>query len=700
MKPRNKKTYARPSLNAEQQAVVEHAGGPLRVSACAGSGKTTALIERVAHLVEVKRVPPARILLISFSKAAKEELQHRLQARLPAAGAKECARTFHSLGLMIFQKEIDPERDWHIDAGGGMYNRLIERASKLLDRHGASTKDVLRLAELMKSNLVETPRDETMRRLGSRMPTKLMRLAHEVMDNRYDDFDVETLLRIYFKTEEMRKTEGVEWRGERRRFVTYHDMVYESARLLGKSDVRERWADKWTHVLQDECQDENEAQAVIAEALAGKHRNYVIVGDPAQAIFAFRGASPDRMVHFEKRWPGAKTIFLFRNYRSGIEIVKAANDLVDYMPVDSVTTDDFGCPVDMRAERQTHAYLAHHCFGHPDLEAKAVADNITAHSAKGIPYSEQAVLLRVNKQSRPVEACLATRGIPYRLIAGSSLFDTLSVRVLLGYLRFMTCNASKEDTALVLNHPPSRLGKSFLAQVLEKHDMVRKDWLRSMEVASLEPHQRKLADAWAYGLRQWMADCTLAAKDAPDADLYKAIERASPHFVLKHLLSPRGRLQHLLGNDADSEDSNSLEGTDDILEFSQSFATVREMLEKVDLIDRHRAKSSRATNAVTISTIHRSKGREWGCVYLCGASAKMIPHFMGIDQNEERRLFYVACTRAKDELWVSHCLGQDGGLGDDPSPFIAEAGIPTFDTFEPGVRTCKEPVGAQTSLAL
>jgi DNA helicase II / ATP-dependent DNA helicase PcrA len=696
-----KKSKPRPVLNAEQQSVVEHAGGPLRVSACAGSGKTTALVERVAYLIEHRHVPPSRILVISFSKSAREELQHRLEARLPARGAKDCARTFHSLGLMIFQRELDPRKEWFLDTSGALYNRLVESIYK---REGVrdETKLVNRIAELMKSNLIESPRQEAVRRLSDRLPSRLLAVAQEAAKGS-DGADWLTALRVYLTVEDVRKKDGVEWKGERRRFVTFHDMIYETARLLERPETRERWADQWTHVLQDECQDENEAQAAIAEALAHKHRNYVVVGDPAQSIYAFRGATPAKMVAFPDRWPGAKTIFLFRNYRSGIEVVDAANALVGAMPANTVTTDEWGCPVEMQSERRTRAFVGHHYFMSLEAEANAIADNIVAHQAKGIPYSEQAVLLRLNKQSRSIEFALANRGIPYRLIAGSSLFDTRAAKAFFGYLRLMTCSASKDDFAAVLSNPMSHLGKAFLAKVADGHDMVLKDWFRSIAAASLEPRQQKLAGMWVGEIRQLMAELSGAELSAGDQTLYEAMRKADPVQVTSSLFDrKRGRLAHLYerDGDTDAEDANSRDTIDDIITLVRSFTSVGELMQKVDMLSRHRAKSGRSSNAVTVSTVHRAKGSEWGCVYVCGASAKMYPHHRCVDVNEERRVFYVACTRAKDELWVSHFHEDDTSLGSSVSPFVRDAGIPHHEDFEPGVRACKEPVGTQTRMEL
>lgn len=667
-------------LNPEQEEVVLHHHGPLRVSACAGAGKTTALIERVAYLVEKRKVPPKRILMISFSRAARDEMKARIDKRLPAAGAGACARTFHSIGLMIFQREVDEKREWALDTSGYMYVRAAETAYKHLALK-PEKKAIVRLAELAKNNLVGS--DEVLRRLGKVDP-KLKECAIEAAtDSQVSPLD---LMQVYLKTESIRTGPGVEVRGERRRFVTYNDMIYETARLMKRKAVRERWATMWDFVLQDECQDENEAQAVIAEALASKHRNYMVVGDPAQSIYRFRGARPEKMVEFESRWPGAKTIIMHRNYRSGIEIISLANRLLDYMPANAVVTDDFGEVTPMISERKTHAFVGCHSFESSLAEAEAVAENIVEHIRDGVPRKEQAVLVRLNRMTRDIEIALATRAIPYRLISGQSFFLMKEAKALFGYLKVITNRADTDDFQACISNPSRRLGKAFVAAVSEAHDMVRKDWLTTVEKAL-----PKLKGWQETAGRKWL-------------DEMRGLQRAmtanpDPVSVLKKIRFSTKLDDHFQRENEDEEDNKSSENMDDLMDFASNFRSVEKMLDVVDSVEKHRSTSARKKDAVTVSTVHKAKGGEWGVVYVIQAVEGLFPHSKS-DVHEERRCFYVACTRAKDELWLSYPTKGTEGRDQEVSRFIAEVDVPFELAYKKGVRITLEKVGTQMGFKL
>lgn len=649
-------------LNPEQERVVEHVSGPIRVGAVAGSGKTHALIERVAYLINKKKVSPRRILMISFSRAARDEMKRRIEKRLPASGAGSCVRTFHSLGLLIFQREGDPERRFMIDNSGIMWLKATERAYRSMHRDPERSA-IVRFSSLVKNEMVVG--NEALHRLGKIHP-RMAKIASECARNSslVEEHD---LIQAFFKAEHIRLHEGVDYRGTPgARFVTFDDMIYESAKLLIQDrEVRERWAAGWDYVLQDECQDENRAQAAIAEALASRTKNYMIVGDPAQSIFGWRGARPERMLHFEERWPDAETVVMFRNYRSGIEIVEVANRIMGYMPADTVITDEVGYASDMRSERQTHAYVGAHHFQTSKEEAACVADNIEYHQRDGVPYREQAVLVRMNRMTKHIEVELAKKAIPYKLVSGQSFFSMLESKVLFGYLRVIANRADQDAFEATVKNPTRRLGNKFVAAVAESHDMVKKNWIESVESALpyLNGWQKRKAEEWLRFVRA----------------MRNRYESEAPKILLQRIRTSMDLDSHFKRNVGDEEDSRSSDNMNDILAFASNFDTCNELLDVVERVERHRNLNTRKRDAVTISTVHKAKGMEWQVVYLMQCANGWFPA-SAADLAEERRCFYVAVTRAKDELWISRPSMSEGGPGTHPDPmsksrFVHEAKI-------------------------
>lgn len=673
-------------LNPEQQQVVLHHTGPMRTGAVAGAGKTKTLIERTHHLITKRKVSPSRILLISFSRAAKDEMKRRIEKRMPGLKAGNCVRTFHSIGLMVFQSEIDQRREYEIDSTGFMYLRATEQAYRSINIE-PERKAILRFAGLVKNNLIGT--DERLRRLGRADP-RMLKFARECTKDGETKVSPDNLIHAYLRAEKIR-TEGIEHRGQCVRFVTFDDMIYQTAMLLRRQDVRSRWAEKWHFVMQDECQDENEAQAVIAEALASKTRNYVVVGDPAQSIYQFRGADPEHMLRFEERWPEAKTVVMFRNYRSGIEIVDLANRVMESMPARTVITDDYGDSVSMRSERETRAHVGCHVFADSTVEAMAVAKNIKQHHRDGAQYAEQAVLVRMNRMTRDIEVALAKKKIPYKLLSGQSFFLMPEAQVLFGYLGVLSCRADQRLFKACINNPSRKLGNKFIAQATEIHDLVKKDWMDSVSkiLSKVASYQRDKAHAWLRFMKSYSSK----------------IEHSPPAELMKDLREALKLDDHFKRNSEEEADSRSSENLDSVIEFATHFSSTSELLDTYESVEKHRGSSSRKKEAVTISTVHKAKGGEWEVVYLMQCAGGWFP-VENADINEERRCFYVAVTRAKDELWISR--PQIGKKPDgetfklNQSFFVTEVDLKEHGetAYEVGKKIDSVKVGTQATMSL
>lgn len=675
MAARKKAALVERSLNPEQRRVVDHLRGPLRVGAVAGSGKTHALIERAAALVEQHRVPPSKILLISFSVNARKEMEKRLVERLPGVSAGEICRTFHSIGLDIFREEMDENNLWLIDTTGRLWRKAIRLAARQLgfnldNRNGAlTTKAIEKVASLAKTQMAIS--DKALRKLG-RIEPELKKLADTAVGEGLAD----DVLSIMHAAEDLREVTGVEEEGMYRNFLTFDDMLFSAAILLRQRHVKERWAHRWTYVMQDESQDTNLVQDEIAEALCSGHRNYMAVGDPAQAIFGFRGSNPERMLAFESTWPGATTVIMDRNYRSGIEVIEVANRVIANMPESTTIAKSMKC------ERQTRAFVACHEFEDEVAEATAIAQNIRKHFDQGAAWKDQAIVIRANSMARAIEVALATAQIPYRIVSGESFFTMNEAAVLFGYLRLGLKRGDKDDVKAALSTPNRFLGKDYFEQLAKlREEKPDADWTTLALQPAVSRKQAEGLEEWAWTVER----------------LSESAEKTAPYAILKELVA---EISLAKSTAADEDGDNSpIENVEQILAFAANYETSAAMLDAVDAILKHKRSTARSKNVVEVSTIHRYKGREAPVVYMPNLVTGMFPSSRA-DLLEERRLFYVGVTRAMDELWMSYPRFSHDDTSTSPSTFLEEAGVKMSESYEPGRKIQPVKVGTQMGLMI
>jgi DNA helicase-2/ATP-dependent DNA helicase PcrA len=669
----------KPVLNPEQQLVVQHHYGPMRVASVAGSGKTTAVVERVAYLIKKHAVSPTSILMISFSRIAAAEMKRRINKRLPGIGADKCVRTFHSLGLLIFKNEIDGHDEMEIDNSGLLYIKAGAEAYRSMGIE-PERKALKAFSSAIKNNMIGT--NETLRRLG-RIDPRMANIAEKACVG--STVNSATLIEAFYKAETIRAKTGVDHKGIRRRFVTLDDMIYETAMALKRGAVRQRWAKRWDFVLQDEAQDVNPAQDAIAEALCREHRNYMVVGDPCQSIFQFRGATPEKILRFEEEWPTAKTVVMHRNYRSGVAIVNLANSIMECMPADTVITDDMGFAKDMVSERNTKSYIGYHVFQTPKDEARHVATNISAHQRDGLKWSDQAVLLRMNYMTRHIELALAEKDIPYKLVSGQSFFTLREAKIVFAYLRMLAGRGTPEDVETSLMYPSRKLGKAFVKTVIDAKTE-EGDWFDAIEAArqSAKPYQSR-------AVMEWIALMSGEQHPLRRGDFGSFIDRFFSRLKLKDWLQRQA---------GDEEDSKALQNFNEVLAFARSHSGVDVLLDTIDRIEKHRAAHARKRDAVTVSTVHKMKGAERNVIYIVQVADGLFPVSQS-DLTEERRIFYVAVTRAMDELWISYSHEVDNREEDvDESPLLYEVGMRPGERYRHGRATDALPVGSQIGLSL
>jgi DNA helicase-2/ATP-dependent DNA helicase PcrA len=641
--------------NAEQQRVVDHTLGPMRAIAVAGSGKTAAVVGRIIALIR-KGVDPSRILAMTFSRRAAREMNERLRRELRGVPCR--VGTFHSVALQILKSEIPQYESWTI--AEAKYRLCIKMAVGYGEMEWKEADITVLEAFISRCFCaLVTPEDGRLEDMAQALYQK----------RRKPDSIPRKLIQAYTRAEEIRKSQNL---------LTFDAMLTEAAIMLrDQKDVRDRWASRWDYVIADEYQDSNPAQITVAEALAVHHRNYCGVGDPGQTIFTWRGAEPAALVHFDRTWPDAKTVVMNRNYRCGRSIIALANKVLDGMdPAQRL-------PVSMVAERALEGVITateHEDF---DNEAQAIVSRVVSEQGSR-KHREFAVLYRTQAQSRALEEAFLAARVPYVMPGGTNFYERSEVSDLLAYLRLAAGKGDSSDVTRCLNKPFRFLGKAFLHRVeLEAEKPIRRTWTEVVRTVLDEPgiqsRQRDSALSWCALIDEVAR--RLAAFN-PESLVNATTDDGTPAGLLELILARTGYADWLRKEEGDETVENSrLSNVRELVRVSTKFRSVREFLGFIDETiakAKQAAKLDEDVDAVTFITIHGSKGLEWPVVFVIGLNEGILPHARSDDHEEERRLLYVAVTRARDELHLS-CVDRAVVGGKvrqlSPSPFLIEAGV-------------------------
>ncbi len=631
-------------LNPPQREAVLHGDGPLLVLAGAGSGKTRVLTHRVARLIGEAGLGPHEILAITFTNKAAGEMRDRIAHLVGPRARAIWACTFHSACVRILRREAEEAgyaRDFSIyDADDQL--RLIRRClvEDEVDPKRVSPKMVQARISDAKSRL-EGPDDLT---AGS--------------------FQDEIVVRAFRRYQDALRSNGA---------MDFDDLLMVTAQLLeGNPAVRERWQQRFRHVLVDEYQDTNHAQYRLVRAIGEPQRNVVAVGDDDQGIYSWRGADVRNILDFERDYPDATVIALEQNYRSTGVILRAANAVVSHNPHRHPkrlwTALGDGDPI-----------TAISCRDEGE-EARVAAGEIDRALARGLSLSEVAVFYRTNAQSRAIEDQLVRRSVPYVVVGGPRFYERAEVRDLLAYLRVAANPADGVSLARMLGAPKRGIGPGAIAKLeafATAHDVPVADALRrAVEVSGLQPGQRESLA----GLAEMLAEVRAGAA------------AGTPLDRLMELVLERSGLRDALVREGTFEAQGRVENLDEMVrvaaeyEAAEEEATLAGFLEGValqadaDLVDE-------SQGAVTLMTIHNAKGLEFDTVLITGLEEGLFPHVRSDTPEaleEERRLFYVGLTRARRTLVLTHAESRAMHGGRDyrlPSRFLSE--IPPDCLAEP-----------------
>ena len=639
------------NMNPEQQAVILHDDGPCLVAAPAGSGKTRALVHRIGRMV-AEGCDPARIVAVTFSQKAAKEMNERLDS-LGVEGAS--VGTWHALCLEILKSDNTKWARFDID-DRNRYTYLVKDAVgyRHLDWKGADTSAIVRFIGFCKANLA-----------------------------RPDSAEAAALARGMFKTapdavKAVRAYSLAETFADEKGLLTFDDFLVNVHEHLQDEETRQRWAGRWDYVLQDEAQDANLAQKTIGEMLAKDHRNYMVIGDPAQSIYGFRGSSPEYLMGFAEQW-SAKVIHMVRNYRSGDAIVTAANEVI--------RQGKARLPVDMIAERGTPGAVSFIEAEDLDDEAREVAGWVSSNVAGGSEFKDHTILFRTNAQSRAVEEALLGAQIPYQVIGAASFFERKEVKDILGYLRVATGrDVDGDGVRRCINAPFRFLGGKFVERVMELASDTDSNDTPSWETivsqaaqqAGIQRRQVASANEWVT-IIEWCAR-QVALQNAKETDPEFKDPVLSAGSLLRDLVHKTGYIAWLEKEEGEeSVDSAHASNVRELMRVAERFATTEKFLVYIEqqIADSNKERRKKGQNKVLLMSVHRSKGLEWPRVWVIGCNQGILPHAKG-DPEEERRLFYVACTRARDELRLSSARSiamRSGVKMVPPSCFIAEAGL-------------------------
>lgn len=628
----------REGMNPEQLSAIDHGDGPIVVGAPAGSGKTRVLVHRIVRMVH-DGIDGERICAVTFANNAAGEMNRRL-TKLGVKNAR--VGTWHSLALQILREDLTPYAAWTTDdrdKAKGITKKVL--GYEYLDWEGADLRKVRSFIAICKANFWTWESKEA--------------IGFATASFGFDDGN--RALDAYKMTQEFI---------EKSELLTFDDfLVFTARHLLAAEEVRRRWASKWDHLLCDEFQDNSRVQNIIAKALVQDHRNYFVVGDPGQSLYSFRGASPRYIMDFEREWDATR-VALVRNYRSGRKIIAAANAIIRPAKV--------RMPEEMIAERDMDGEVRVVVAADFDDEGHEVARWARDHAVDG-SLGDLVVLYRTNAQSRAVEEALLKAKILYRILGGMTFYDRREVKDLLGYLRVAVGREAPGDDdgeALrrCINTPFRYLGKAFVNRVMATAEG-RTDWTRVVREASEQEgvkHRQKRSVA------EWASIMECASE--------MVVSGAPPTDILNWIVDRTGYIKAV--EKEEGEESIETSGGSNVKEMIRVAGSFETTIDLLDFVDRTIAEAARQrrdkrsnSERVLLCSVHRAKGAEYPHVWVIGCNEGTLPHGKG-DPEEERRIAYVAVTRAMDSLTLSYVKNYTtrGGVRDGiPSKFLKDAGL-------------------------
>src|SRR3989344_4568660 len=592
-------------LNVQQRQAVETTEGPLLVLAGAGAGKTKTITYRILNLIQ-KGVAPENILAVTFTNKAAKEMQERITTLLGEADRRPFVSTFHGLGAYIIKENF---REVGIKKHFSIYDRADSKrvVKECLEKNNYNPKEfepakILSIISREKGNFVE---------------------VSEYFEKAGQEYFGGIVAKVWQDYEIALKKENA---------LDFDDLLLVAAKLLKNGEIRKKYSNQWKYIHIDEYQDTNKVQYELAEAIAREHQNVCAVGDIDQNIYSWRGANIKNILNFEKDYKDAKLVVLEENYRSTKTILTVANKIIEKNKFRKekilITKNGVGERVGIfEALTENH-------------EAQFVVEKVKELQKNGAPLSEIAVLYRANFQSRVLEEEFLTKDIPYQVL-GTRFFERKEIKDILAFLRFCLNPESISDLKRIINVPPRGIGKTTLLKIVEG----KEESLPPAMKIKMRNFRELLRRIRNFTLQNPPSKTILfiAEEVGLNKDLDKSEEGIERKENIKELSVLASRYDKMF---------KEVEGENDWEE------GVEKLLEDTALIS-DQDSDKKEKEGVRLMTVHASKGLEFSYIFVTGLEEGLFPHnrdesLSEEDSEEERRLFYVAITRAKKKLFLSY----------------------------------------------
>ena len=642
------------SLNPQQKEAALYDGGPCLIVAGAGTGKTKTLTTKIANLI-ADGYHPARILAVTFTNKAAGEMRERVEALVPGAGRRVWIHTFHSFGVRILRQNAEKlglTKDFAI------YDDSDQKkvVTMLLEQMGVKEpkKEVNQIV-----GIISRAKDDMV------TPDGLMQSATASgLDSKIRAAE------IYRRYEQKLKEAGA---------LDFGDLLVKTVVLLrDHADIREYYQDFFQYVLVDEYQDTNRTQYMITKYLTAKTRKLCVVGDPDQSIYSWRGANIRNILDFEKDFRDAKVITLEQNYRSTKAILEASNRLITKnkkrKDKNLFTDKDAGEPIVVRQ-----------CMTEGD-EAKWVSQQIQELvEENGAELKDMAVFYRTNAQSRSFEDYFRKYQIPYRLIGTVRFYDRKEIKDIICYARLLVNPADNVSFLRIINTPTRGLGKvaqdRLLAYADENHMSLYDALGKAAYVPGLSSAAVKSAVRLSALFESWRRDILTAPTDIFNKILNESGYLEAVKAEIEKDPDAQSRLENL------SSLISAVKEYEERCERGEKQPGVADFLQEVSLASGEDETQAGESGSVTLMTVHLAKGLEFNNVFVTGLEENLFP--IGCDNEddteEERRLCYVAMTRAKEKLFLTYAQRRRkfGQVQENPpSRFLFESGLVTEEELQ------------------
>ena len=594
-------------LNDRQKEAVLYGDGPLLILAGAGSGKTSVLTKRVAYLIKERNVSPKNIVAITFTNKAAKEMKERIIKEVGKEGYDIQISTFHSFGLRIIKENYEKlgyEKNFTIIDS----DDSLTVVKKILKEMGI---DSTRFNPKFIKNQISSCKNEMV------TPEKYKNLVNdELSDITY---------KVYKKYQDTLL---------RNNSLDFDDLLIKPIELFNKyKEVLENYQELFKYVFIDEYQDTNEAQYILSKMISAKYKNICVVGDDAQSIYSWRGANFKNILNFEKDYKNAKVILLEQNYRSTKTILNAANSVIK----DNINKKD----KNLWTDNSIGEKIKYVRTNDEKDEASYVTREIRNLVNNGVSLDDIAVLYRTNAQSRTIEEGFLNSNIPYKIVGAFAFYSRKEIKDLLAYLKLIY--NTKDDVSLmrIINYPKRKIGAKTIENL-------------SMDAVL---NGTSMFDIISSGKELEFKKLILEMKEKSEVlSLTETIDMVLDKSGIKSELES----EHTLEADIRLENLNEFKSITKTFEEESGIASLEDFLNEVSLVSDVNDQKNDNSPKVTLMTIHAVKGLEYKYVFVIGMEENIFPHVNSCEEDggieEERRLCYVAITRAKEKLYLVNAL--------------------------------------------